>query len=42
MHRVVAVSEAVKKQTLTMYGEGTDLVKEINTEETVSRQDVSI
>lgn len=42
MHRVVAVSEAIKKQTIIKYGEGTDMAKEVEAEEMVSRQDVSI
>jgi len=42
MHRVVALTEAVRKSTLTKYGNDTEMLKEVNTEETVSRLDVSI
>ena len=42
VHRVVALSETFRKQTLTKYGEGTEMIKDISAEETLSRQDVSI
>ena len=42
LHRVIALSETVRKQTLNKYGEGTDIVKDISAEETLSRMDISI
>ena len=42
LHRVVALTEAARKTTLSRYAEGTDLMKDLEAEETVSRQDVSI
>ena len=44
MHRVVALAETLKKQTIQKYnGDGCkQMLKDIHTEETVSKQDVSI
>ena len=42
LHRVVALTETMQKHNVSKYVEGTDMMKEIDAEEALSRQDVSI
>ena len=42
LHRVVALNGTIKKQNLSKFSNGFDCLKEVEAEETVSRQDISI
>ena len=42
VHRVVAMQETIVKQNVNRHLEGTDILKELDAEETMSRQDLTI
>ena len=42
VHRVVAMQETIVKQNVNRHLEGTDILKELDAEETKSRQDLTI